>query len=336
MPPDRRDRDRLDRVRRTIVARALEIAGAPDARRQRYHACGRSVWLMWHPADHAARISTNHCWDSLCPRCSRIRQHRLAERLEPFLAHQVDRHRIRHITLTLRSSDSPIRDQVTRLRAAFRRLRQTRRWRDHVAGGAAFIEVTFNARTDQWHPHLHVIAEGKYWAHADLSAAWLRATGDSYVVGIRHVPTDVQRVAGYVAKYASKGCNPLKIPAEALSEWIRGGTRGRLWTLFGSWYHAVPPRTQDADYWDGWERVDSLATLWTAARDGDLVARWLLERAGIDTADADLPDYPPDWLSPDEAPWLVQTEVTLTFAESVAHADSLSRTTPYQPADGLL
>jgi hypothetical protein len=36
-----------------------------------------------------------------------------------------------------------------------------------------------------WHPHLHVIAEGRFLDKHALSAAWHHATGDSFVVDIR-------------------------------------------------------------------------------------------------------------------------------------------------------
>lgn len=274
----------------------MEIAYIPVRRRDRYRGCGSQSWLMFNPATLAARISSNHCWDSLCPRCSRIRQIRLRERLGPFLRTAGDLRGIRHIVLTLRTSDQPIRAEVARLRAAFRRLRQHTAWADHVDGGAAFIEVTFNQSGGGWHPHLHIIADGKYFPHRQLSDAWLKATGDSYIVNIRHVPADVPRLASYVSKYASKGCDTLRIPAERLAEWISDGPRGRLWTLFGTWYRALPTQSTNADFWSGWHRVDDLEAIWVAARDGHIGSIWLLDLAGVDTTSADLAPIPDDWL----------------------------------------
>lgn len=289
------DRTRLDRVRRAIVLRAFETAALPDRRRDRFRSCGTRAWLMYHPSTQEARISRNHCWDSLCPRCSRIRSARLTDRLQPVLQNGATVPRLRHITLTLRSTDDPIRDQVTRLRASFRRLRQQAFWKARIKGGFAAVEVTFNAGTRQWHPHLHVIAEGKYLAHSQLRDAWLKATGDSYIVHLTRVPARGDRVARYVAKYASKGCDPLRIPSARLAEWLAAGARGRLWTTFGSWHGALPPRTNDADAWDGWCRIDDLEVLQRAARDGDPDARWLCVLAGDDPAFNDYPDPPPDW-----------------------------------------
>lgn len=309
------DRTRLDRVRRAIVLRALELAAAPTRRHDRYRSCGTRAWLQYHPTTQQARISRNHCWDSLCPRCSRIRAARLADRLQPVLQNGATVPRLRHITLTLRSSDAPIRDQVTRLRASFRRLRQQRLWKDLVAGGFAAVEVTYQTATEQWHPHLHIIAESKYIPHSRLRDAWLRASGDSYIVHLSRVPARGDRVARYVAKYAGKGLDPLKIPSAQLAEWIIAGAHGRLWTTFGSWHGAVPPRSNDPDYWDGWVRIDDVSVLLAAARDGDPDAAWLLELAGLDPAEIDAPPPPPDW-----RPWppnvvLGPSEWSLTLPE---------------------
>lgn len=283
MSPDRRDLQRRDTVRRAVALRAMELARLDRRVVDRFRTCGTLSWMMYNPSTQEARISTNHCWHSLCPRCSRIRQVRLQDRLSPFLRRHSNTHRIRHFVLTLRSTDNPIRAEVARLRQAFRRLRQQVNWRQRVEGGAAFVECTYNRSGGGWHPHLHIIAEGSYYPHDELSSDWRKATGDSYVVYVRHVPTDVERLAGYVAKYASKGCDPLRIPADRLAEWLRDGPRGRLWTTFGSWYNALPSQSPDADRWDGWIRVDDLDVIWRAARDGHPGSIWLLERAGIDT-----------------------------------------------------
>ena len=112
----------------------------------------------------------------------------------------------RFITLTLRHTDTPLADKLDRLTACFKKLRNSKCWKETQTGGAVMIEVKYDRDTGEWHPHLHIVAEGFFLHHQDLSAAWHAITTDSFRVDIRAIKT-TKDAAFYVAKYVSKGSN---------------------------------------------------------------------------------------------------------------------------------
>jgi hypothetical protein len=124
--------------------------------------------------------------------------------------------------------------------------------------------VTYNAETLCFHPHIHIIAEGKYMMDGFLSQAWKKVTGDSYITHIRFVRTTAEAV-NYVTKYVTSGVgfdvidNPaaLKECVQTLGGFhsiIRFGTwaRGTLkfkpdpeaWRLVG-WYESIMKESED-------------------------------------------------------------------------------------------
>lgn len=170
------------------------------------------------------------CKSRMCPICSRRRTatvtHRVAEAVRRMNSPRL-------ITLTLRSSDAPLREQLLRIRRCFAELRRTASWKQHVIGGTYTLEISYNAKRKQWHPHLHVIADGTFFSQSLLSANWLRATGDSNVVDIRKV-NSAKEAAAYIAGYVSKTSSPVRFPDEVVAEWAIE-TRGlRFVQQFGS------------------------------------------------------------------------------------------------------
>jgi hypothetical protein len=55
----------------------------------------------------------------------------------------------------------------------------------HVAGGIAVEEVTRNARTGEWHPHLHLVIDSalpEAVLQGKLAELWAAVTGDSHII----------------------------------------------------------------------------------------------------------------------------------------------------------
>lgn len=78
-----------------------------------------------------------------------------------------------------------------------------------MLGGFYSYENTYNEKTGEWHPHLHIFGVLEEWIDVQkLSATWHEITGDSYIVDVRRVKKD--KVHGYskaiaeVCKYALK------------------------------------------------------------------------------------------------------------------------------------
>ncbi|MBS4734532.1 protein rep, partial [Acinetobacter baumannii] len=78
-----------------------------------------------------------------------------------------------------------------------------------INGAMYSYENTYNEKTNEWHPHIHVFALLDDWIDQDeLSQYWQSITGDSMVVDIRRAKK--QKDLGYsgaaaeVCKYALK------------------------------------------------------------------------------------------------------------------------------------
>lgn len=210
----------------------MEAYGASPSRLRRFATCGDSFWILRNKTDPTRfRLALSLCHDRYCPSCQSARAARIRANIEDHL----QPHPYRLVTLTLRSSSDDLTNQVTRLYASFTLLRRHKSWRTHVTGGVAFLEVTYNHDRHTWHPHLHIVCEGKYYPHASLKADWLAVTGDSDVVDIRLI-RDAKIIARYVVSYTTKPCNlhPVHDP-DLFIEYIRATTARRTIIPFGTW-----------------------------------------------------------------------------------------------------
>jgi hypothetical protein len=93
----------------------------------------------------------------------------------------------------------------------------------------ATIEVTYNPQSGRWHPHLHVLFDGRYMPISALRDAWTRSSRGARIVWVERVP-DRSRVSRYIAKYVSKvpGSDGWK-PAQ-VREWV-AATAGKRFII---------------------------------------------------------------------------------------------------------
>lgn len=248
---------------RNKVERALGVIFPSKARLERFQRCGTGAWV-WRSATDPIhyRITADHCHDRWCLPCGRSRGRVIARNLSAWLGHK----QLRFITLTLRHRDEPLADSLDRLYKSFSKLRRCKDWQAAVDGGAAFLEIKHGLDNRTWHPHLHIIAEGRYFQHAKLKAAWYRATGDSYVVDIRPVRS-AEHLLHYVTKYVSK---PLDSSVYATDDTLQEAMiamHGRRTCLtFGNWRGL--DLTDDKDETE-WESIGPLSIVIEHAREGD-------------------------------------------------------------------
>jgi len=193
--------------------------------------CGSGAQLYFHKTELRHTIVANYCHDRFCWPCATARSRLIAKNLRE----HIKATQIRFITLTLRSSSQPVAAQIDRLYRSFKALRCDPWWKDHTAGGAAFLEVTLNDKTLKWHPHLHVVHQGQYLPQSVLSRKWLGVTGDSMIVDIGSHGS-IDEILSYVTKYASKPLDNSVFHTMAhLSEMITSMGGRRMCLAFGSW-----------------------------------------------------------------------------------------------------
>jgi len=255
---------------RANIRLALERVEVSEARLCRWDTCGSHAWVVRHPTDRGRlKIMASFCHDRFCKPCATHRSRLIVANLRRYLTTR----QYRFITLTLWSTDHPLKELVDKLYASFRKLRATKLWKRSIGGGAAFLEIKWSEQKQRWHPHLHIICQGMYIESGFLSQEWLRITGDSSIVDVRSAG-DLDRVTSYVAKYASKPLsNTFLNRPNQLDEAIRALTGRRLVCTFGVWRGwPLLACTDDTE----WEPVAPLQEVREKAAQGSPWARAIL------------------------------------------------------------
>lgn len=135
------------------------------------------------------------------------------------------------MTLTLKHTYEPLTDQINHLYSSFRKLRKTKLLTKNVPGGVWFFQITYNDKTETWHPHLHCLMSGNYVSLGKLSRLWLKITGDSKIVNIKLVD-DFTSASHEVARYCARP-SPIKDLLKAQRIEIFTAMEGRR--LCGTW-----------------------------------------------------------------------------------------------------
>ena len=230
---------------RDLIRLALESTGTSSGRLSRWDQCGENAWVLRHPEQaNRYRIAASYCHDRFCRPCSNTRSNLAAQNL----IRRLGSAQLRFVTLTLKSTVEDLCSLVDKLYRSFRRLRTHKIWNAKVDGGAAFLEVKWNEGSRRWHPHLHLIVEGRYLPQALLKDAWRKVTGNSTIVDIRPIPNG-RSAARYVTKYASKPLsNTFLNRPDKLQEAIAALRGTRLALTFGTWrgfrLFQQPPREE--------------------------------------------------------------------------------------------
>lgn len=261
------------KAKREIVRKSLQNSGWSHQAVSNFDNCGAECVIEYSKEEGKYRVRGSYCKCRHCEPCMRAKANLLSANLHKRLTEKPNG-RYRFITLTLRHTDTPLKDQVKRLYTSFRKLRNGKLWRKSQRGGAAVLEIKWSKDSRKWHPHLHVISEGDFIDQKSLSGAWHSATGDSQIVDIRQLSSE-KDAAHYVAKYMSKGVNnEVWNDEEAASEWISATKGTRMCLTFGTWRgYGLLKRSKDKG---DWVAVDLLRHVASRARGGDTVAINLL------------------------------------------------------------
>lgn len=232
---------------------------------RRYDACGENAWIQENPKTGHCRVTFNTCKLRVCPICSRIAARRTKQRLTAALEGTRLR-KWRLITLTLPSTDEPLKTSIESLKSSFKRLRKSANWKKYITGGYAVLEVTLSPKTGRWHPHFHVVAGGLFYPWKELRADWLLASDGATVTDIRAIKTTAGAIH-YLTAYLSKLPKPDGPGAVAkMAEYYRTIQGSRFLIAFGK---APPPRKPDKKLaLDEWKNVCPLWQWIIALRDG--------------------------------------------------------------------
>jgi hypothetical protein len=261
-------------AKRRLVLAALKASGTSSTSLESFYNCGADCVVEIDAETKQYRLRATYCHNRHCEPCQRAKANMLAANLRAKLEDGKE-HQYRFITLTLKHNTEPLADQIHRLYASFKKLRNTKFWKESQIGGAVVLEVKWKPETRHWHPHLHIIAEGSFIRKQDLSKYWGLITGDSFIVDIRSLDSG-KDAAHYVAKYVSKGTNnEVWHDADAAQEWITAMKGVRTAATYGTWrgFKLLQHKKDEAD----WRPVGLLRIIVDNARAGDQVYIRLLD-----------------------------------------------------------
>lgn len=256
--------------RRNKVAEAMWDAKIGGNRFWSFCNCGALCVVQWSEKLQRHRVKGSFCKDRHCEPCQRAKAARIRQNIEKQLMTREsssprNKRTHRFVTFTVKHSNAPLREQIDRLYACFKRLRRTPCWAESQTGGVCMLEVKLS--NGEWHPHLHVVVGGN-WVHQDeLREAWKEVTGDSFIVHIRALPR-INDIGAYVAKYITKGTSVevWQDPGRA-AEWIKASKGVRMCNTFGDWRSLK--LTAALESATDWTFVDRLETLIGRSRSGE-------------------------------------------------------------------
>ncbi|MBQ5900727.1 MAG: protein rep [Clostridia bacterium] len=103
-------------------------------------------------------VRANFCRERLCYVCAWRRQSKFQAQMFPVMEILSQEHDFLFVTLTLKnSSRENLKADVDLLLSSYDRLLKRQRVKQSFCGVCRSLEVTYNAKTDTFHPHLHLL-----------------------------------------------------------------------------------------------------------------------------------------------------------------------------------
>jgi len=157
--------------------------------------CGFEFAILRCEGNHLAQQRPlNGCNLRPCPFCAEARANKAFKRIYPRIRKYQRLHPFLRpclLTLTLDGDSSlrkaPLLEQVNQIKEWLRNMRRTQEWQFHVSAGVFGIESTYNAESQEWHTHIHVlIFRGAWWPKSRIERLWKEETnGHGGFVDIR-------------------------------------------------------------------------------------------------------------------------------------------------------
>ena len=216
------------------AARKLDPEIISDSRMDALKDC--AGWLQFAEQIDGSRklAKANFCRVRLCPMCAWRRSLKLFSQVSAITdAILTDKPKVRFIfvTLTIRNvSGDDLRKAIGQMNNGFKKIVDDRKYcaasaalRENLLGYMKAIEVTYNPRRNDFHPHIHCILEvrpsyfdgsgGGYLTHADWRQMWQSVMGLDYEpqVNVRAIRNTTAKAVAEVAKYPVKMDGLLKI-----------------------------------------------------------------------------------------------------------------------------
>lgn len=195
---DRKWRER--KIKNIDLAEIMEEIGISENKALRVMNCAETLIFMkdLQNADQLHLKQAFFCKNKLCPICSWRKSLLNAHQLAEVIAVASDMHptaRLLMLTLTLKNCDgASIKQSLNTLNEGWRKMLKYKAIKNVVIGYFKSLEITYNAKSDSFHPHLHILLMVKasyfgnnYINQPKWAELWQRATGVTYtpIIDIR-------------------------------------------------------------------------------------------------------------------------------------------------------
>jgi len=222
----RRNRTEYDAVLETLK---LFYKGENHAPLDAFENCRRFAFFTRHKDTGEVKVLSSCCHNRWCPPCATAKASVFSGRIEEWLT---GRKRPRQLELTLRSTGLPLREQTDELYRCWRLLRLDPLFKKVFLAGVWFFQITYNAETGLFHPHLHCLFVGSYAKQSAISEKWSEITNGSTYVFIQSVK-DVSTSAKYVSRYVARPMLLSDLPEDRRLELVDAMYHRRTAGTFG-------------------------------------------------------------------------------------------------------
>ena len=214
--------------------------------------------------DGTARLSKVYfCKDMLCPLCTWRKELKLFNQVSKIVdVLQNQKYRFLFVTLTMRNCEADaesLKESLDLYNEAYTRLTRLNRIKKILKGAYRAIEVTYNEKTNEFHPHIHLIwvvpadyfQSSDYLKQNELCQLWKQSLGVDYtpICDIRVVSGkkvkkngkiishDLKSAVAEACKYAVKSTDYLKHTDEVndriVSALVEALSHRRLVSFYG-------------------------------------------------------------------------------------------------------
>jgi hypothetical protein len=179
------------------------------------------------------------CKDRFCEYCAKKRSARVRNSLNSikndfFLNKK--KNQMRFLTLTIKNVQKiDIAVTYDKLIKAFQNLKRSTLWKNNVEGALQAYEITVS-NENQYHPHIHILYQGKYITQSLILTKWAQIVNrlglKSTVVDIRAV-RDLDKAFFEISKYCFKPSNFTIVDKYFVNKALY---RRNLYGFSGTWY----------------------------------------------------------------------------------------------------
>ena len=180
---------------------------------QRIKECGTLIQLN----ENGEIISANFCKNRYCPICQWRKSRKSFAILyeSQKIVESYGKYEFLFLTLTIKNKKN-LSEGITHILESFKRLQDTKNYRQVVKGFVRTLEITYNYESKEWHPHLHLLLavpddyfvnNKLYLDHEQWVNMWKIAIQSDYypMVNIQKVDEkEREKAIAEIAKYVVK------------------------------------------------------------------------------------------------------------------------------------